>query len=908
MSKWQLYVISHTHWDREWYQNFQEYRYRLVRMMDDLLYHLEQNPEFKVFHLDGQTVLLDDYLEIRPENKDRLTKLIHDRRILIGPWYTLPDEFLASGEAIIKNVQYGHKKCRDYGAAPMQNAYMVDEFGHASQIPQIFAGFHIHTATLYRGIGDFEKDAFLWQSPDGTRMTTAKLDRNRSYSNFYFALRWPFEEKDFNPEEAVDRMEKLLSYSEPTASCGAMLMMDGVDHIDIEPRIPEMLRLLEKRIPGIEFHHTSIEEYFPRLDTASLEVVIGTLYHTAREGVNNQVLKNVLSSMVHLKQSNDQCERLLVEFAEPLNAFSNALRKTFLPAAANDYTLAPRRKYLDTAWEYLLQNQAHDSICGCGCSETHRDNEYRFAQCLRMSRIAIRDTLEEISRNIRVENGLPDICLVYNPGQTALVGTHIIEMDIHADGLDGAILENPSSGYLFFYNSEGKQIPAQILSFSKEQRPEHRLRRLVSFSKMYRAKIALELNTPPFGYEVVSCQPFSKGKIDLTSRSYTFVGGHMPCRLEGSMMTGPKSVDNGVLEVVVQQDGTLDVKDKTSGHVYRGVLLFEDGGDNGDGWNYRGPAFDTLAYGGNNCQIAVIHDGPYVCAFRISHTLLLPCKTAGNSRSDEKIEQTIDTTVYIYKDSDTLRFSTVMNNQVQDHRLRVIFPTGLEMKEYYTKTPFDMTRWNPDSKAAATDIEPDTKVVPSQGVFYAEDEKASFSLYTRGLYEIQADCLQSCVKLTLLRSFPHETGVVQTEDVRMFRDLHFEYAAVFGPPSSPSRALIAGETYRAGVYCHSFKPNPQASAFPSRYGFAECLSENKIVSGITAEKSGGQNRITVRIFDVSGVQERVVLRLPGCAKKAVLVNHLGEQLQELSLQSTDDGSQVDFECGPNKIVAVAFDY
>ena len=146
-----LYVVSHTHWDREWYESFQNYRYRLVRMVDDLLDLLENDPEFKVFHFDGQTIVLRDYLEIRPENEARLRKQIFDGRIVIGPWYVMPDEFLISGEALIKNLQFGHEICADYGVQPMKNGYVIDIFGHNSQFPQILRGLGIGAATLLPG-------------------------------------------------------------------------------------------------------------------------------------------------------------------------------------------------------------------------------------------------------------------------------------------------------------------------------------------------------------------------------------------------------------------------------------------------------------------------------------------------------------------------------------------------------------------------------------------------------------------------------------------------------------------------------------------------------------------------------------------------------------------------------------
>lgn len=349
MAKTKLYLISHTHWDREWYQTYQEYRYRLVRMMDDLIENLENIPEYKCFHLDGQTIVLEDYLQVRPENRERLEKLIADRRIIIGPWYVMPDEFLISGESLIKNLQIGHEICKAYGAEPLKNGYVTDIFGHNSQFPQILKGFDISSATLYRGIADHDKDTFTWQSPDGSRVTVAKLENERSYSNFYFAIRWPYEESGFDEEGAIQKMNALLERARKTAATDSIVMMDGVDHGCMEPQIPHMIQLFEEAIPDIEFFHTNIEEYFESIDKENLDVIEGPLYHLGKYGKNNQVLKNVLSSMVHIKQANDNCETKLIGYVESLNAFTKLYEDKMESFGRNDYSLAPRRTYIDEA-------------------------------------------------------------------------------------------------------------------------------------------------------------------------------------------------------------------------------------------------------------------------------------------------------------------------------------------------------------------------------------------------------------------------------------------------------------------------------------------------------------------------------------------------------------------------------
>lgn len=130
-----LFVVSHTHWDREWYQPFEEFRIRLVRLMDKLLDILTSDPDYRYFTLDGQTIILEDYLEIRPQKEEEARRLVHQGRLLIGPWWILPDEFLVSPEATIRNLMLGDQVAKRFGAK-MEVGYLPDPFGHIGQMPR----------------------------------------------------------------------------------------------------------------------------------------------------------------------------------------------------------------------------------------------------------------------------------------------------------------------------------------------------------------------------------------------------------------------------------------------------------------------------------------------------------------------------------------------------------------------------------------------------------------------------------------------------------------------------------------------------------------------------------------------------------------------------------------------------
>ena len=163
-------IVPHTHWDREWYAPFQQYRVQLVHLVDDLLGLLEADPSFTRFLLDGQTAVVDDYLAVRPDAAPRLAALAAAGRLQVGPWMILMDEFMVSGETIVRNLQHGLVRAAALGGdAAMRVGYLPDMFGHVAQMPQILRLAGLEHAVVWRGVpSDVTRTAFWWRAPDGS--------------------------------------------------------------------------------------------------------------------------------------------------------------------------------------------------------------------------------------------------------------------------------------------------------------------------------------------------------------------------------------------------------------------------------------------------------------------------------------------------------------------------------------------------------------------------------------------------------------------------------------------------------------------------------------------------------------------------------------------------------------------
>ncbi|MGC2495822.1 MAG: hypothetical protein WA410_23505, partial [Candidatus Binatus sp.] len=363
----QLYFVVHTHWDREWYQPFQQMRARLVAMADRMIPLVERGT-IPSFHFDGQTIVLDDYLEMRPRAESRLRNLIRAGKIQVGPWYVLADSFLVSGESLIRNLEIGMAIARRFGR-PLDVGYLPDQFGHIAQMPQILAGFGFTTAVLWRGVGaDVNRNRFTWEALDGSSVLTVYLPNG--YSN---GANLPLESVD----SFVARAEQIARRERDFAAGTPILVMNGTDHAPPDARLSERINQA-REISAMTFETGSLETYVHRLAELPLD---GTPRHRGelRSPLRSHLLPGVTSARTWIKQRDFENCRELERYADPLVALANALGR----GAGLD-------AFLEMAWRTEIQNHPHDSICGCSVDQVHVDMRYRFDQAAMLAETAVR--------------------------------------------------------------------------------------------------------------------------------------------------------------------------------------------------------------------------------------------------------------------------------------------------------------------------------------------------------------------------------------------------------------------------------------------------------------------------------------------------------------------------------------
>jgi len=419
-------IVSHTHWDREWYQPFEEFRIRLVKLVDKLLDILTSDPDYRYFTLDGQTIILEDYLEIRPQKEEEIRRLVQQGRLLIGPWWILPDEFLVSPEATIRNLMLGDQVAKRFGAK-MEVGYLPDPFGHIGQMPQILAGFGIDVAVLRRGLSD-EPTELIWQAPDGSSVLLIYL--RDGYGN---AAHLPLND-DAAFLEAIVRLKDSLT---PHGATTNLLLMNGTDHMEPQPELPAAMARANQQLEDARLIHSTLPLYIEAVRQANpeLETISGEL----RSPKRHPLLPGVLSTRMWIKQRNAYCETLLEKWAEPFSAFAHL-------------NLQP---FIHQAWRYLIQNHPHDSICGCSVDQVHKEMEVRFDWVEQIGEEVTRQSLATIASEVSTaeleQRGLMGL-VVFNP--VAGPRTDIVTAEVQLPG-----------GFEDFtiVDSEGREVPHQVL-------------------------------------------------------------------------------------------------------------------------------------------------------------------------------------------------------------------------------------------------------------------------------------------------------------------------------------------------------------------------------------------------------------------------------------------------------------
>ncbi|MFH0991685.1 MAG: glycoside hydrolase family 38 C-terminal domain-containing protein [bacterium] len=725
------HIVSHSHWDREWYFPYERFRAMLVDMIEDLLEIFKSDARFKSYTLDGQMAAVLDYLEIRPDRKDEICQLVREKKLFIGPWYILNDEFLSSGESQIRNLLFGFRFGNELGGV-MPIGYIPDQFGHIAQMPQLLLGFGIDTAMIYRGFGGEpgqEFSEYWWKSPNGSQVLMHHLPKD-GYSAGYFASR----------DEAVirEKFNRLKRELDARATTSQRLFFNGGDHHWPDADVTTAIEVLS-RSEDATILHSNFVDYVKALrneitDRTPLKILDGETRFGFRHAF--AVLGGVFSSRMYLKQMNAACQTLLERSLEPLNVVGMMAG------------MRSRTPQIEQAWKYLIQNQDHDAICGTSVDEVHQEMIVRYKKVRQIAAHVQTECLAQLWPYDETSHKDDRFLLFFNP--SPFVRTEVVEAAVEFYLQDVVVGLNPEvkvagklppvQGFKLIDN-RGNEIPYQImkreetfgLTYSKHDYPHQTL--VDRFTVLVSAK-----QLPSFGWRGLSVV-----RTDETP-SYS-----------NTLTVTETSLENEWLKVEVQSDGSLLVHDKETGLQYSNLNIFEDSGDVGDEYNYSYPEKDEWYYSHQlSPKVSVVERGPLRAAIEIECSMNVPESASldERSRSTKKRELTISSLVALTADSRHLEIKTTVHNAIKDHRLRVLFRTGINTSESYAESPFAVVkREHREYDVTQFSIEHPAMVAPMQRFVTIRDEKQAFTLLTKGLpeYELKLQD-RGTLALTLLRS------------------------------------------------------------------------------------------------------------------------------------------------------------
>lgn len=778
MTKKKVFIISHSHWDREWYMPFEQHHMRLVTLVDNLLDIFKNDPDFDSFHLDGQMIALDDYLEVRPERKPELAAAIQAGKLRIGPFYILQDDFLISPESNVRNMIIGRDQAREYGQeVPL--GYFPDTFGNMGQTPQMMALANLKTAAFGRGVtptgfnnqvsdADYESQysEMWWQGPDGAKILGLLFANWYSNGN----------EIPVDKAQAKAFWDQKLADAEKFASTDNLLMMNGVDHQPVQQDVTAAIKVANELYPDYEFIHTNFTDYLETL-RADLPKDLSTIHGelTSQETDGWYTLANTASSRVYLKQTNTKTERLLENQAEPLATMA-------YPAANYPHD---RLRY---AWKLLLQNHPHDSICGCSVDAVHREMMTRFAKSQEVGRFVAQDALATLAAKITTngfEANAHPFVVVNTTGFAKSGLTHVtIEWDRREFSQEGTIQEQRAEleaelaalPELTVVDAQGQLVPFRLEKQAVEfhyDLPKDRFRVAYQAIELTLAFNVTEL--PAFAWKTLAIQP-----------------AQTPAAPIAAVDPRPRELSNTWIKAVVEADGSLTVTNRETGKVYHQALVFEDTGDMGNEYIYRQTA-DNHAILSTDfpSDVRLIHADGVGTEIELINHLEIPVaaddqlakethavvditqRTAKRSATTAPL--TITTRIRLNPNSRQLQFESHLNNQMKDHRVRVLFKTALQTTTNATDSIYEtVTRPNHPAKTWQNPTNPQHQ----QAFVSLFDEQNGVTVGNLGLNEYEILPADNTIALTLLRCVGEmgDWGYFATPEAQCQGEFTFNYS------------------------------------------------------------------------------------------------------------------------------------
>lgn len=728
--KRKIHVIPHSHWDREWYFTTSRSKVYLMKDLGDVLNTLENDPEFKYFMVDAQGSLLDDYIKWRPQDKERISKLVNDGRLVIGPWYTQTDQLVISGESIVRNMYYGMKRCESFGKY-MNVGYVPDSFGQSGNMPQIYRQFGIEDTLFWRGVSDdmVKHTDYNWRGDDGSVVFTTQIP-----FGYYIGGNIPEE-----PEENEEFWQKeCLEKAGGRSATRHIYFPNGFDQAPVRTNLPQLVKERNEKDPENEYVISCIEDYIKdvKSENPELEEVQGELVIAKHMRIH----KSIFSSRSDLKVMNTQIQNYVTNVMEPLLTISYNL--------GNEYP----HEAVAEIWKLLFENAAHDSIGSCISDTANEDVYVRYKQARDIavnlvelhSRLIATNVKNDADMTFTAINTLPqkrkDTVIV----KTYVPGGKFAIIDEKGNDVDYTILKS-------------RDLTDYVLSQTIMLDPS---RKFYVPDQVLEVTMAIKANdVPALGYVQYS--------IDTQKDSH-------------KETADKKVLENKYYTIEVEENGSLTIVDKANNVTYKNQGILVENGDDGDSFNYSPPRKDMEVFSNESkCTVKISGSDIYDQA-EIHFDMVVPADLDERAEGKVSVTMLVDMTVALRKDSKVIDFNVKVDNKGLSHRLCVLFDSQIVSAFNYADQQFGLIKRpnyyekemklymesmnnKTEKKAGIQELanwandqstwqEPPISIEPTQSYVSLTDGKTGIAVIPQGVreYEVLDD---SKIRLTLFRTY-----------------------------------------------------------------------------------------------------------------------------------------------------------
>lgn len=706
----QLHVISHTHWDIEWYFSAHESLIQLIYHLDEVMDALEKG-EVDNYYLDGQLSIIEDYFHACPHQQQRFCNLVKSNKLLIGPWYTQTDQLIISGESIVRNLQLGIQLGRDFGGCEMLG-YVPDSFGQSIDMPKIYNGVGITNTVFWRGLS---RDVYphregRWQSEDGSEV-------------FFYNIKDGY----YVGGELIysDDAAALVAKVEQDCLSQDIALPVGGDQRYIDRNIKQRIALYNQKLTQQCSDTRLIESSYKALFATLLsqDLPVATLHGEMIDGQVSKIHRSIYSSRADHKRYNDALERRISLELEPLMALGTRFGIQYQPELINNL------------WRAMTRNHAHDSAGGCNTDKTNKIITERFEQIDQMSSAA-RDYL--VRKLAESQPLLPHGArlTLFNTLPCPRDHVQLVELSTTSDQF--ALTTLDGTPLLFEVLKQTLHNNASIVRLPKQQHPDH---------NYYQTTIALRHALPALGF--TSLVVIEQAATQITDK---------PQQLAE---TSANQIENDRYQIAFQH-GNIHITDNHLQQYWENALTLRDGGDDGDSYDYSPPADDwllSLSFANATChsQCGVLRQQLIITGeWALPYNLEARAQRVINSACKYTLRITLT------RDNQPIDIELDIDNQTQDHRLQLLVNSPIQAQHSIADTPFGFVRRPLFQPQLANWRERGWKEQPC-GIYplinYAtlQDEQLSLSVMAQGIkeYEVLIDGPQlpsGTLALTLFRS------------------------------------------------------------------------------------------------------------------------------------------------------------